>query len=147
MELLKNWTICICITLVVATIFSLIIPTGNMGSFYKIIISLFVFLSFVFPLKDAKINNEKLDFGLGIYDENVNENDVISNLIEAKINNTLKKHSIDTSTINVDAYQNDYEIEIKSVLVEVEDMNNSDEIKNIIYNELGINAEVKSLGN
>ena len=52
MEFLKEWTVCVCMTLMVSVILSLFAPREKMNGFYKIMISLFIFLSFLYPFKD-----------------------------------------------------------------------------------------------
>ena len=55
MEYFKQWTICVCISLILAVIFSSFEPEGKMKSFCKLLVGLFVFVSFIYPLKDIKI--------------------------------------------------------------------------------------------
>ena len=60
MEFIKQWTFCVCISLITASIFSLLAPRGSMQGFFKLLISVFVFISFLVPLQNAG----KIDFDL-----------------------------------------------------------------------------------
>ena len=79
MNLIKEWTFCICSTVIVSVIFSLLAPKGGSGRFYKSVISLFIFISFLFPF--TQIGDKKLDFNL----DNINieaENNTNSIIVE-----------------------------------------------------------------
>lgn len=146
MELLKDWTACICITLVVAVAFSLITPKGKMASFYKILISLFIFLSFIYPLKNAsfELDNRKPIFNAE-YVENSYEKS-ITQMLEAKINTVLKENGIKGSSVIVKVKQTDDNVEINSVSVAISDDYEIADIQRIIFENLGINAEVHKFG-
>lgn len=146
MELLKDWTACICITLVVAVAFSLIMPKGKMSSFYKILISLFIFLSFIYPLKNTsfEIDNKESIFNAE-YVENSYENSV-TQMLEAKIHTVLNDNGIKNSSIIVKVKQTDDNIEINSVSVAISDEYEIADAQEIIFKELGINAEVHKFG-
>lgn len=145
MNLLKDWTICICVTLIIATIFSLVTPDGRIGKFYKVLISLFVFLSFIYPLKDSSINYNIQNYYPTIK-SSYNNDCVISNLIEAEIKNKLADNNVNNSSVTVVATQIDNDIEIKSVSVAITDEYEVNKVKELIFKEIGINAEVHKLG-
>lgn len=146
MELLKDWTACICITLVVAVAFSLITPKGKMASFYKILISLFIFLSFIYPLKNTsfELNNRDPIFNAE-YVEDSYENSV-AQMLESKINTVLNENGIKNSSIIVKVKQTNDNIEINSVSVAISDEYEITDVKEIIFEKLGINAEVHKFG-
>lgn len=146
MELLKDWTACICITLVVAVAFSLITPKGKMASFYKILISLFIFLSFIYPLKNTsfELNNRDPIFNAE-YVEDSYENSV-AQMLESKINTVLNENGIKNSSIIVKVKQTNGNIEINSVSVAISDEYEITDVKEIIFEKLGINAEVHKFG-
>ncbi|MCR5208118.1 MAG: hypothetical protein K6C14_06555 [Eubacterium sp.] len=52
MEFLKQWTQCVCLTLIGAAGLSFLSPHGKMKGFYNTVIALFVFISFLLPFKD-----------------------------------------------------------------------------------------------
>lgn len=146
MELLKDWTACICITLVVAVAFSLVTPKGKMSSFYKILISLFIFLSFIYPLKNTtfELDNREPIFN-SEYVENSYENSV-TQMLEAKIQTVLNDNGIKNSSIIVKVKQTNDNIEINSVSVAISDEYENADVQEIIFKELGINAEVHKFG-
>lgn len=144
MELLKDWTACVCITLVIATIFSLISPNGKMGSFYKIVISLFVFISLIYPFKDAKIVGK--GFNAKQINITVDYDKTISNLLEAEIKSTLEENAIHNSSVIVKANQTNNEINIQSVSIGITNEYGTEDVKQIVFDSLGINAEVHKIG-
>lgn len=85
MNLIKEWTFCICSTVIVSVIFSLLAPKGSSGRFYKSVISLFIFISFLFPF--TQIGDKKLDFNLdniNIEAEN-NTNSIAEGVVKTKL--------------------------------------------------------------
>ena len=58
MDVVKQWTLNICMTLMGAVILSLISPRGSMGRFYKTVLSLFIIAGFLLPITGG----EKADF-------------------------------------------------------------------------------------
>ena len=61
MDFLKNWIFSVCLTLILAVIFSVMTPKGSLGKFYKMIISMFIFVSFLYPVSNAKASDFKID--------------------------------------------------------------------------------------
>lgn len=60
MDVVKQWTLNICLTLIGAVILSLVSPRGSMGRFYKTVLSLFIIAGFLLPITGG----EKADFPL-----------------------------------------------------------------------------------
>ena len=148
MDFFKEWSFCVCITLVTAVIFSLFSPQGIMKQFYKVIISLFVFISFIYPLKDFSASDIKLDSLSVITELSDNTNSGYENQINAMIKSFLKDKGIVganvSSSVSVDSENS--QIEIKQVTVSIPDEYNCDDVSNMIFEEYGINAKVVYLG-
>lgn len=145
MDLLKDWTLSVCITLIVASILSLLNPNGKMGRFYKIIISLFIFLSFIVPFKDTNFNV----FNEFNYDNKIIENssnNAMSELIRVQISKVLTDNKIENSSVIVNANKIDDKIEITNVSIAITDDYEVNAVKNLVFKELGINAEVHKIG-
>jgi hypothetical protein len=146
MDFLKQWAYCVCITLVIAVIFSLLAPKGRMSKLYKMLISLFIFISFLYPLKDFDIADIKIDD----IDIDYTYSDEYSNSYEIMINNQVKNFLNDNDIIGCSVsseveIKND-EITIQNVQVAVPDEYDITEIKNMIFDSLGINAKVIRIG-
>ncbi len=147
MDFLKQWTFCVCLTLIISVIFSLLTPKGKMGNFYKIIISLFIFISFLYPLRDFQFRD--IDFSQVLLESDVKENSEKSaqTMINNQVKNTLKKNSIEganvKSRVKID---DDNLITIESVEVAVADEYDLDLVENIIFDSLSINAKVIHIG-
>lgn len=148
MEFLKQWSLCVCISLVCAVILSLFAPGGKMNGFYKILISLFVFISFLYPLKDGGLRVTDFDLPTSFITSISDESDGYENMVNKQISDLLKSKKIVgaavSSEITFDASSGN--ITVNKVLVSVGDEYDKTEVKRLIYEGLGINAEVKSIG-
>ncbi len=148
MDFLKQWTFCVCTALCAAVVFSLFTPKGKMKSFYKLLISLFVFISFLYPFKDFKgfsfenpfINNSVIEEQSESPYEAMLNKQITEALSEKGINGAVVE-----SRVSVD-YSTD-EITVEEVTVAVNKEYDLTETENIIYNAFGIKARVVYSGN
>ncbi|MDO4365122.1 MAG: hypothetical protein Q4C99_11405 [Clostridia bacterium] len=141
MSFVKEWTVFVCITVLMCVVFSFLTPKGSMGRFYKMIISLFIFLSFLYPFTQSKINFElpKVDV--------LNTYSINNDMIESQIKSCLAANNITGANVNCRSKINsDNEIEVESVTVSVSDEYKTDDVQKIIYDNLSINAEVVHIG-
>ncbi|MCH5316398.1 MAG: hypothetical protein J1E05_00355 [Eubacterium sp.] len=145
MDYIKTWTFCICITLIISVILSILAPKGTMGKFYKVIISTFIFLSFLYPLSDFNIADFKLDFDFGSEYTNVVE-DAAKVQIENAVETVLDENKVYNSIVSAIVSQNGDELTINSVKISVADSYSVEEVKDIVFKELGVVAEVKHIG-
>ena len=143
MDYIKSWTFCICITLIISVILSILAPKGTMGKFYKVIISTFIFLSFLYPLSDFNIADFKLDFESEF--ENVVET-AAKTQVESAVETVLYENDIQNSIVTASIFQSGEELIISSVKISVADRYSVDEVKDIVFKELGVVAEVKRIG-
>lgn len=145
MDFLKNWIFSVCLTLILAVIFSVMTPKGSLGKFYKMIISMFIFVSFLYPVSNAKASDFKID--LPMFENNYNEQieNAEKNNAEAVIVNKLKEIGINAS-VSLEIEFKNGEIEIENLTVYVPDGTSLEEVREYILNELGMVAEVKYLG-
>ena len=144
MSFIKQWVFSICTTLLISVVFSFLSPKGSMGKFYKIIISIFIFASFIFPLTEFSFNDFKIDYNF----ESYAQADLVityENEIKTLISSELVKNGIDNAQINVNADVNDNVIEINNITVCIDIDHNPDDVKNLIYDNLGLVCEVKSV--
>ncbi len=145
MDYIKSWTFCICITLVVSVVFSILSPKGTMGRFYKVIISVFIFISFLYPLTDFSFDDFKIDFNFNTEYENLVENSAKQE-IEYSVGKVLTDNEIYNSSISAEVEQNGDEILINRILVSVTDDYNVEDVKALLLENLGVVAEVKRIG-
>ena len=145
MDYIKNWTFCICITLIVSVIFSILSPKGTMGKFYKVIISVFIFISFLYPLTDFSFDEFKIDFNFNTEYENLVESSAKQE-IEYSVGKVLTDNEIYNSSISAEVEQNGYEVVINRILVSVTDAYDVEEVKALLFENLGVVAEVKRIG-
>lgn len=145
MDFIKNWVFCVCITIIISVIFSVASPKGAMGRFYKIIISLFVFISFIFPFTDFDIDEFRFDFKFENEYQSVVEDTAVQK-VEALVQNELINNGINNAAVSCDVTKQGEELYINSVVISVSDSYDCEEVKKIIYNTLGIISEVKHIG-
>lgn len=147
MNLIKEWTFCICSIVIVSVIFSLLAPKGGSGRFYKSVISLFIFISFLFPF--TQIGDKKLDFNLdniNIEAEN-NTNSIVEGVVKKEIITLLENNSVYSAGVNCSSSVNaDNEIMLNSVTVSVADEYDCDTVRQLIYDELSLNVRVIHIG-
>lgn len=144
MDFIKEWTLTICITLIISIIFSMITPKGNMGKFFKIILSTFIFLSFIYPLKNNDLDFSFPNFNIESFENQ--EQESYENLIETQINESLVSAGYNSCIIDAKVEYSNNEINIKKLRISVPDEYNTDDVKNYLFENLGLVAEVYRLG-
>ena len=145
MEFFKQWCFCVCVTLIIAVIFSLFTPKGRMKGFYKILISLFVFTSFIYPFKDFSIKALELP-KMSVNTESGNA--VYENTVDKQLMKLLRDNGVSGSSVSSDVSV-DYksgEITVLSVRVTVPDEYDTETVRKVIADNTGINAEVVHSG-
>lgn len=144
MDFIKEWTYTICITLVISVVFSLLTPKGNMGRFFKIILAAFIFLSFIYPLKSAEIDFAFPEFSMEGMD--TAQRETYESSIVTQVNQTLEAGGYNSCTVKSNIKMKDNEIHITNLTVSIPSSYNKEEVKNYIFDSLGIHAEVYYLG-
>lgn len=146
MQFIKQWTFCVCITLIISVVFSFIAPKGGLGRFFRIIISLFIFLSFLYPFAQFKLG----DITLFEKDENVSysaqTDQTGARIIAANIKQFLEKNGVKSASVTCEVDIEENVINIESVQIAVGDEYDLDEVKKMILNNYGINARVIRIG-
>ncbi|MGN0532097.1 MAG: stage III sporulation protein AF [Eubacterium sp.] len=144
MGFVRQWTLCVCITLIISVIFSLLSPNGSLNKFYKIIISLFVFLSFLYPFTQFQFKEFKIDNNSN-YEMNIRTESAYESMMEMSIKQYLQEQDI---TANVDcmmSLDNDV-IDIQSIQIAVDDTCDTEEIESMIFEKFGLNSKVIHIG-
>ena len=141
MDFFKQWTIFVCMTVLMWVVFSFLTPKGSMGRFYKMIISLFIFLSFLYPFSQSKINFSIPEI------ETVNTYSINNEMIESQIKTCLTENNIIGANVNCrSSINSDNEIVVEKVVVSVSDDYDTATVQKLIYDNLSINAEVVHIG-
>lgn len=148
MDFLKEWTFCVCVSLMVAVTVSLFTPKGRMQRFYRLLISLFVFVSFLYPfsgLSGERFSLEDWQLETPAVEEN---NAVYETAVNAQIKALLEERGVIGASVQ-SRLKADYatgEITVEDVQIAVPDEYNKEEIANAVFETLGINARVIYLG-
>lgn len=143
MEFIKNWVLCVCITLIISVIFSLLTPKGNMGKIYKIILAMFIFVSFLLPLGDNDIDFEFPDMNFEFAES---QSESYENIVKANIETVLEQGGYESCIIDCDVEYSNEEICVNKLGISVPSQYDVEEIKDYIYDKTGMVAEVYYLG-
>ncbi|MBE6719883.1 MAG: hypothetical protein E7571_04385 [Ruminococcaceae bacterium] len=148
MDFLKQWTLSVCISLIIAVIFSLLTPKGSMNRFFRVVIAVFVFVSFVLPFQDFSADDFSLD-KIGISNEiQLNQNKSVETMINGEISDFLKENGVVgtavTSTAKYD--ENSGEIEVSDIQISVSDSYDKEEVNRLVFEGLGFNCRVINIG-
>lgn len=144
MDFIKQWTLTISATLIISIIFSLLTPKGNMGRFFKVVLAMFIFVSFIYPIKNADF-----DFVLPSFDEAEFEDSQRSSyekIIETNLIQILNERNYINSKVNVSISIKDEEITVNNLDIGILDEFDKREVKDYIEEKTGFNAEVYYLG-
>lgn len=145
MEFLKQWTVCVCITLIISTILLVLSPKGSMKRFYRSMISMFIVISFIYPF--TTINGRpsfNFDFDEGqIYESNES---MYKTMIEEEITQSLEAGGFSGCRVSSGVSIKNNEITVDDVQISIPDEYDADNVKNYIFDNLGINARVINIG-
>ena len=145
MEFFKNWCFCVCVTLIVSVVLSIFTPQDSMKRFYKSMIAVFIFISFIHPLKD-------FDYDVFKSFPEFQINESVGSAYESEINqsvkNYLKEKGITGANVNGKVIYDDENdtVEITELNVYIPDEYDKNETQKMIFDELGVNARVVYLG-
>lgn len=142
MDFIKQWTFCVCTTLLVSLILTILSPKGGMKRFYKTVISVFIFISFLYPFNGLSFDDVKIFEKESFSSEELLMNEPYENMIKSRIKSVLDANGITGSDINASVEIRDNEINVKSVQIAVSSEYDLENVKNIIFDNLGINARV-----
>lgn len=141
MDFIKSWTVSVCLTLIISAVFSLVSPRGTMGRFYKVIISVFIFVSLLYPFADFDFNELKAEF-----DFESELEDTGSDLAEMQVENIIKgvllENGINGAQVSCTVIQIADEISVEDVSVIVPADYSASEVEKIIFDETGVAAQV-----
>ena len=115
-----------------------------MGRFYKIILSVFIFISFVYPLTENNFSISLPEFDDTIIVDEQQKS--YENIVENTIKNKLNSAGCKNSSVSADISYEDNLITVNSLKVLIQDNYDINEVKSYIKKEMGYNPEVYYLG-
>lgn len=154
MEIVRNFAISICITIVATGIFSMLIPNGTMEKVVKFTVSLFFLLSIIIPfvtgLKDFKVeyvSGEVLQENNKQLENNINENilNITKSKLEQSIVDILKKNDILVKKVFVDINiidKSSIDISKIEIYIDSEQKDKQNQIEQIIKKEVEVTPEI-----
>ena len=119
-----------------------------MKNFYKILIALFVFISFIYPFRDFKVLDIDFDAYLPRSDVEAQGSVQYENMINSQIKSVLEEKGVRSAVVS-SGVRLDYEsneIIVDSVQVAVGDEYDIKRVEKIIFDSMGINAKVIHIG-
>ncbi len=135
-----------CITLIISVVFSFVTPKGGLGRFFKIIISLFIFLSFLYPFAQFKLGDITLPDNAEHSQYSADADQTGAKIIAANIKQFLEKNGVKSASVTCEIDIDDNVINIESVQIAVGDEYDLDEVKKMILDNYGIHARVIHIG-
>lgn len=145
MDVVKQWTLNICLTLIGAVILSLVSPRGSMGRFYKTVLSLFIIAGFLLPITGG----EKTDFSAYFSDvtaQAADANSVYESQIESRVKQTLAAAGYKDCSVQASVRIKEQEIYIQKLVVSVPGDMDRQAVAALIKAQLGLQPVVKGLG-
>ena len=141
MDFVRQWTVFVCITVLICVVLSFLTPNGNMGRFYRMIISVFIFLSFLYPFAQADISFKPVQI------KEYNTNSIYDDYIESQISALLNSNSvIGADILCTSSINKNNEIVLEDVVVAVSDEYDVKDVDALIFDNLGIRARVVHIG-
>lgn len=148
MEFIKEWTFSICLSLLAAVVLSIFTPKGSLKRFYKILLSFFIVVSFLYPLKDFDfdiVDFNTLNSSILTKIEDTRETSM-TNSINTQVKSVLESKGIKDASVNSNISMMNDEITINSVQVAVHDEYDLEAVEEVIFDEIGIKAKVIYIG-
>lgn len=148
MEFIQSWTFSVCLTVLIACIFSILVPRSSVGKLMKMMIGVFIFVSFIVPFSDFDWSVFEQEFSPSVGSESVEEDYYAQNLqnVEAALENTvlqsLEDAGITGCTVEAQAVYTDGYIEIESVRVYIPDGVGSESVRSVISEKTGVHADI-----
>ena len=141
MDFVRQWTVFVCITVLICVVLSFLTPNGNMGRFYRMIISVFIFLSFLYPFNQADISFKPVQI------KEYNTNSIYDDYVESQISALLNSNSvIGADILCTSSINKNNEIVLEDVVVAVSDEYDVKDVDALIFDNLGIRARVVHIG-
>lgn len=110
------------------------------------VISLFIFISFLYPLSDFNFNDFSFDYSFSQEEFEDAARTSYETMLKNQIQTVLEKNSISNSKIDCSIRIQDGEASVKKVVIAVGDAYDADDVKSIVFDNLGINAQVIHIG-
>lgn len=101
-EFLSKWIEGIAIAVIIASIFEMILPNGNIKKYVKVILSIYIFFSIISPFTDNKV---KGDFDLSKKVDDYSENIINKNYSKEEISTDKKLNKIYENTFEKELVQ------------------------------------------
>lgn len=147
METLHLWVTGLCTAAVISAVVTVLTPSGALEKSIKSVISVFLICAMIMPFFKAKINiNNNSSIILDESNETATDmNEAVceqtENYLKSTVEEVLEKNGISFREVIIDMKIEDDNISVNSVTVSGVDKD-AQTVKDILYKELSLNAEV-----
>ena len=151
MDFVKAWVLRIVIAAISGIVVLVLNPKGSAEKSVRTAVSLFILCSFVSPFI-SEIEIPDFETGAVVstaFDEEKGDTIILEQMrseISSKLTDVLLKEGVSPESINVDIKLNEDDVVVVEGAVIVIDSNDSDysqKLKNTVYSELGLNVEIE----
>lgn len=148
MEFIQSWTYSVCLTVLIACVFSILVPRSSVGKLMKMMIGVFIFVSFIVPFSDFDWSVFAQELSPSAAGSSIEEEYYDQNLqnIETAVENTvlqaLGQAGITGCTAEAQAVYADSYVEVERVTVCVPPGTDADSVRAVISEKTGINADI-----
>ena len=152
MEFIQSWNNSVCLTVLIACIFSILVPRSSVGRLMKMMIGVFIFVSFIVPFSDFDWSVFAQEFSPSAGSDSIEEDYYAQNLenIETALQNTVLQALGDAGlagcTVDVQAVYTDGYVEVSGVQVQVPSGMDAGTVQSVILEKTGINADIIAVG-
>ena len=152
MEFIQSWTYSVCLTVLIACIFSILVPRSSVGRLMKMMIGVFIFVSFIVPFSDFDWSVLAQEFSPSAGSDSIEEDYYAQNLenIETALQNTVLQTLDDAGlagcTVDAQAVYTDGYVEVSCVQVQVPSGMDAGTVQSVILEKTGINADIIYVG-
>lgn len=147
MDFVKQWTFGVCITVIVSVVLTFVSPNGNLGRFYKIIVSVMIFVSFLTPFKNFNFYDFEKTFDTISDYTNSKNDELLEETVKQQVKTCLKNNGYDGCDVNCSIVLDENNLAtIDNIEVAACDEYDFDKIKRVIYQELKLNVRVIHIG-
>lgn len=146
MDVVKQWTLNICLTLIGAVILSLVSPRGSMGRFYKTVLSLFIIAGFLLPITGRQRRRHFSAYFSDVTAQAADANSVYESQIESRVKQTLTAAGYKDCSVQASVRIKKQEIYIQKLVVSVPGDMDREAVAALLKAQLGLQPVVKGLG-
>ncbi len=139
MELIKSWIFSLCGASMIASVIKIIFHGSKLKKSVNVFLSLFLLFYMLSPFTNGtEIGN------LETAESKIESNEInySKTFVETAISNVCVEHNCNIISINIDSFENDSEIIIRTVTLTINDKSKCETIQKEIFEKFGFEVDV-----